>query len=80
MHANISKCSDAKTRKVIPGWDREMENARNDSLLWHYIWKQSNRPVSGHIYSIIKKMPFSLSLFITLIEKEEKEKGKNDNF
>ena len=22
-------------------WDREMENARNDSLLWHYIWKQN---------------------------------------
>ena len=55
MHANISKCSDAKTRKVIPGWDQEMENARNNSLLWHYIWKQSNRPVSGHIYSIMKK-------------------------
>ena len=36
MHANISKCSDAKTRKVITGWDRETENARNESLLWHY--------------------------------------------
>ena len=25
-------------------------------ILWHYIiWKQSKRPVSGHIYSIMKK-------------------------
>ena len=37
MHANISKSSDAKKRKVVPGWDRGIENARNKSLLWHYI-------------------------------------------
>ena len=55
MHANISKSSDAKKRKVVPGWDREIENARNKSLLWHFIWKQSERPVSAHIYSIMKK-------------------------
>ena len=55
MHANISKSSDAIKHKVFPGWDREIENARNKSLLWHYIWKQSKMPVSGHIYSIMKK-------------------------
>ena len=27
MHANILKSSDAKKRKVVPGWDREIENA-----------------------------------------------------
>ena len=48
----ISKCSDAKTRKVILGWDREIENAHYYGTI---IWKQSNRPVSGHIHSIMKK-------------------------
>ena len=43
-----------KKRKVVPGWNRKIENTRNKSLLWHYIWKQSERPVSSHIYSIIK--------------------------
>ena len=55
IHANISKSSATKKRKVVPGWDREIENARNMSLLWHYIRNQNERPVSGHIYSIMKK-------------------------
>ena len=76
MHANISKCSDAKTRKVIPGWDREMENARNDSLLWHYIWKQNNRPVSGHIYNIMKKCRSHYHYLLRSLKKKKKKKVK----
>ena len=55
MHANISKSLDAKKRKVVPGFDREIENARHKPLLWRYIWKRSERPVAGHIHSIMKK-------------------------
>ena len=39
---------------VIPGWDIECDLAREQSLLWHLIWKQSNKPVHGYVYDIMK--------------------------
>ena len=80
MHANISKSSDAKKRKVVSGWDREIENARNKSLLWHFIWKQSERPVTGHIYSIMKKCRSHYHYLLRSLKKKEKEKNKDCNF
>ena len=76
MHANISKCSDAKTGKMIPGWDREIENTRNESLLLHYIWEHSNRPVSGHIYIIIKKCLSYYHYLLRSLKKKKKKKIK----
>ena len=69
-----------KNGKVVPGWDREIENARNKSLLWHFIWKQSEKPVSGHIYSIMKKCRSPYHYFLRLLKKERKKKNKDCNF
>ena len=38
---------------VIPGWDAEMDYAREESLLWHYIWAQCDKPVTGIVYDIM---------------------------
>ena len=53
-----------------------MENARNDSLLWHYIWKQNNRPVSGHIYNIMKKCRSHYHYLLRSLKKKKKKKVK----
>ena len=40
--------------KVIPGWDTEMDIARNSSLFWHNIWSGCENPDSGIVYNIMK--------------------------
>ena len=41
--------------KVIPGWDIEMDIARDKSMFWHGIWRTCGRLHSGVVYSIVKK-------------------------
>ena len=42
-------------RKAIPGWSSELDVARENSLLWHCIWVECNRPEDGIVYNIMKK-------------------------
>ena len=39
---------------VIPGWDSEMDSARQTSLFWHNMWKECGREKSGIVYDIMK--------------------------
>ena len=41
--------------KVIPGWDIDMDIARDKSMFWHGIWKDCGKMPSGVVYSIMKK-------------------------
>ena len=53
MLAHISSVkNNHKTPPTIPGWDAEMDYAREESLYWHNIWIQCDRPNSGiiHVY------------------------------
>ena len=40
---------------IIPGWCTEMNCAREESLFWHHIWVQCDRPNNGTVYNIMKK-------------------------
>ena len=40
--------------KTIPGWREEIEPLRQDSLFWHFLWQQSNRPNSGSLFEVMK--------------------------
>ena len=42
------------TNKAIAGWNDNVEQAREQSLLWHFIWQQSGRLNHRHIYHIMK--------------------------
>ena len=42
------------TDKAIAGWNDHVKQAREQSLLWHFMWQQSGRPNHGHIYQIMK--------------------------
>ena len=42
------------TGNAITGWNDHVKQAREQSLLWHFIWQQSGRPNHGHIYHIMR--------------------------
>ena len=57
--------------KVIPGWDSDMDIARDKSMFWHGIWKDCGKMPSGVVYSIMKKKQINLPLYVTCTEKEK---------
>ena len=58
---------------VIPGWDSECDVAREQSLLWHCIWQQCDKPTNGIVYNIMKSVR---SKYHYLLRKLKKEKQK----
>ena len=39
----------------IPGWRKEVESFRTDSLFWHGVWKSAGRPNVGPLYFFMTK-------------------------
>ena len=54
MQKHIPYSQKSKT-KVIPGWDVEMDIARDKSKFWHSIWSGCGREHTGIVYDIMKK-------------------------
>ena len=54
MQKHIPYSHKSKT-KVIPGWDIEMDIARDKSKFWHSIWRECGREHAGIVYDIMKK-------------------------
>ena len=52
MHTHISSASN-KNKRTRQGWDAEMDYAWEESLYWHNIWIECDRPDSGIIYDIV---------------------------
>ena len=46
--------SDNNVREV-PGWNDEVKQAKDQSIFWHWIWLESGRPNTGHVYAIMKR-------------------------
>ena len=57
---NISHYSHQSKTKVIPGWDIEMDIARDKSKFWHSIWRECGREHTGIVYDIMKKLGRSI--------------------
>ena len=75
MLAHISSVkNNHKTPPTIPGWDAEMDYAREESLYWHNIWIQCDRPNSGIIYDIMKKCR---SVYHYMLRSLKKKREKN---
>ena len=55
MDKHIPHTGDRKS-KVIPGWDIEMDCARQSSLFWHSMWNECGRKQSEIVYDIMKKI------------------------
>ena len=41
--------------REVPGWNDEVRQAKDQSLFWHWIWLESGRPNTGHVYAIMKR-------------------------
>ena len=39
----------------VPGWNDEVEPAKQDALLWHFIWKEAGRPNRGTLHDIMSR-------------------------
>ena len=53
MAVHIPHSVDIIKTNVIPGWDAECDLSREQSLLWHYIWKQCDKPAGGYVYDVM---------------------------
>ena len=58
------------------GLDAAMNYAREESLLWHYIWAQCDKPVTGIIYDIMRKCRSAYYYKLRSIKKEKPVKIK----
>ena len=70
--------------KVIPGWDIEMDIARNKSMFWYGIWRNCGRLQSGVVYSIMKKTRSTYHYMLRSLKKKKHSKTllriKNRNY
>ena len=40
------------SRNKTPGWNRELDYARESSLFWKRMWIQCDKPISGVLYGL----------------------------
>ena len=73
MSEYIPCTAKGKKLNVIPGWDSECDVAREQSLLWHCIWQQCDKPTDGIVHSIMKSCR---SKYHYLLRKLKKDKQK----
>ena len=77
MHTHISSASNKNKHKrlpTIPGWDAEMDYAREELLYWHNIWIECDRPDSGIIYDIMKKCRSVYHYMLRFLKKQRDDK------
>ena len=53
-----------------------MDCAREESLFWHHIWVECDRPTSGIVYNIMKKCRSIYHYMLRSLKKKEKQKIK----
>ena len=63
-------------RKAIPGWSSELDVARENSLLWHCIWMECNRPEDGTVYNIMKKCRSTYHYMLRSLKKKKQSEIK----
>ena len=70
MAVHIPHSVDSLKANVILGWNVECDLAREQSLIWHYIWKQCDKPGGGYVYEV---MVYTRSKYHYLLKYLKKE-------
>ena len=70
MQKHIPYNRDAKA-KVIPGWDIEMDIARDKSMFWHGIWRECGKLHTGVLYNIMKKTRSTYHYMLRTLKKKK---------
>ena len=74
MNKHIIGKASSRPAKNIPGWNIEMNCAREESLFWHHIWVQCNKPNTGIVYNIMKHCRLVYHYMLRSLKKKKKEK------
>ena len=48
-NVTIPSCKPKCVAMEVPGWSDEVEPERNQSLFWHWIWLESDKPESRFV-------------------------------
>ena len=54
MSVQISSGTGQSRKKCIPGWNEHVRPFREQSLLWHIIWSECNKPYEGAVYDCMR--------------------------
>ena len=46
---HIPNNSSYKSSKVMPGWNDQVQQLKEEALSWHAYWKTHGRPTSGYV-------------------------------
>ena len=68
----------SKKNKVIPGWNKHVEEHRQRSLFWHYLWKENKCPREGIIANIRRTTRANYHRVVKSVKKN-KEKHTSSN-
>ncbi len=65
-------CSTGNTKpKHLPGWDGDLDLAREQSLFWHFIWVSCGRLETGHVADVMR---YTRNHYHSLIRKIKKDR------
>ena len=64
--------------REVPGWNDEVRQAKDQSLFWHWIWLDSRRTNTGHVYVIMKRTrhQYHYSIRRCKLDKQEIQRTK----
>ena len=51
------------SRNITPGWNRELDYARESSLFWKRMWTQYDKPISGVVHGFKCTRKLNLDIF-----------------
>ena len=67
---HIPNNSSYKSSKVMPGWNDQVQQLKEEALSWHAYWKAHGRPTSGYVAEMHRIIRARCHRAIRHIEKE----------
>ena len=67
---HIPNNSSYKSSKVMPGWNDQVQQLKEEDLSWHAYWKDHGRPTSGYVAEMHRIIRARYHRAIRHIEKE----------
>ena len=67
----------AKKSKIIPGWNEHVEQHKQTSQFWHFIWKDCGSPRNGEAAKIMRSTRSRYYYAIRYVKKNDEIMRKN---
>ena len=66
---SLPKCAPPRGR--VPMWNERIKPLRDDSLFWHWLWKEAGRPPTGVLASVMRNTRAKYHRTVKLHKREE---------